>query len=165
MLKKLFLGGLILFAVAFQIRAQEEPNPIKWSLSSEKSLASIKGNEAFKITLNAAIEKGWHLYALEKTAGGPLPTKISIAEDSPFEPGKIEAPDPIEFDDPAFGTTTRFYEDAVQFKMSVKVLEKFEAGKSELKIKIRFQTCNDQMCLPPKTVIVSLEAEKPSTKI
>lgn len=163
MLKQLFLCAFFLLFVVFQIRAQEEPNPIKWTLKAETPLASLKTGEIFRTVLNAEIEKGWHLYALEKIEGGPLPTKISVVEETSFELGKIESPEPIEFDDPAFGITTKFYEDAAQFKIPVKVLEEFDADRTELKIKIRFQTCNDQMCLPPKTAIVSLFSDKPAS--
>jgi DsbC/DsbD-like thiol-disulfide interchange protein len=165
MMKKILLIGFVLFSAAFQIQAQEEPNPIKWFLSSEKPVESVKSGEIFKLILRAEIEKGWHLYALEKVEGGPLPTKISAIEDALFELGKIEVSDPVEFDDPAFGITTKFYEDSVEFKFPVKVSDKFVAGKSDLKIKIRFQTCNDQMCLPPKTVVLKPEPEKPQTNI
>lgn len=160
MLRKLFFIGCLLFLVAVQTKAQEELNPVKWSLKSEKAVETLKSGDEFKAFLSAKIEKGWHLYALEKIDGGPIPTKVSVAEDAPFELGKIEVPEPIEVDDSAFGITTKFYENDVKFNLPLKVLSSFESGKSELKIKIRFQMCNDQMCLPPKTAIVSLDSEK-----
>lgn len=162
MLRKIFFIGTVLFFAAVHGQAQEELNPIKWSLTSGKSSESLKKGDAFKADLSAEIEKGWHLYSLDKIDGGPISTKISVAEDSPFELGKIAAPDPIEFDDPAFGITTKFYEDAVKFSLPLKASENFEPGKSALKIKIRFQLCNDQICLPPKTVVVTGDSGKSS---
>ncbi|MGI8469468.1 MAG: protein-disulfide reductase DsbD N-terminal domain-containing protein [Pyrinomonadaceae bacterium] len=154
MFKNLLLIGFLLLLGAVQIWAQDEINPVKWSLNIEKPIKSLGKGDNFKAILSAEIEKGWHLYALEKIEGGPIPTRISVPEDSPFELGKIEPPKPIEVDDSAFGITTKFYEEAVKFDLPVKVLDSFERNISELKIKVRFQTCNNEMCLPPKTVIV-----------
>ncbi|MGI9035787.1 MAG: protein-disulfide reductase DsbD N-terminal domain-containing protein [Pyrinomonadaceae bacterium] len=161
MFQKLFLIVFVLFSIAFQVRAQDEINPVKWSLKVEKPLTSLNKGDSFNAALSAEIEKGWHLYALEKTDGGPLPTRISVPDESPFELGKIEAPPPIEVDDAAFGVTTKFYEMAVKFNLPIKVLDGFERDSSELKIKVRFQICNDQMCLPPTTVVVDSHSEKP----
>ena len=167
MFGKLFLTGFILLAAAAsaQIFAQEkepELNPVSWSIDIEKPLESLHQGDNFTAALDAKIESGWHLYALEKIEGGPIPTKISIADDASFELGEIDFPPPIEVDDAAFGVTTKFYEDGVKFRLPIKVLENFESGKSDLRIKIRFQTCNDQMCLPPKTVIVSRNSKQTS---
>lgn len=154
MLKKLFVIGFLFALGAICVRAQEEINPVKWSLAVEETSKPPNKGDVFNVVLKAEIEKGWHLYALEKTEGGPIATRISVADGSLFELGKIEAPKPFEFDDTSFGATTKFYEDSVKFTLPVKVLETFEEGSTKLKIKIRFQTCNNEMCLPPKTVTV-----------
>ena len=157
MLKKFLVICFVLALSIIHIYAQddEEKIPVKWTLKTDKPSKPLSKDDIFKVQLSAEIEKGWHLYALEKIEGGPIPTRISLAEEQPFELGKIEAPKPIEVDDSAFGVTTKFYENSVNFILPVKVLDTFDSENTELKVKVRFQICTDQMCLPPKTVMVA----------
>lgn len=157
MLKKLFaicfLSTLFIFQ-AYGQQDEEEKAPVKWTMKVDKVEKPLNKDASFKVSLSGEIEKGWHLYALEKIEGGPIPTRISLVEEQPFELGKIEAPKPIEFDDTAFGVTTKFYEDSVNFILPIKVLDKIDNETTRLKVKVRYQICTNQMCLPPKTVIV-----------
>lgn len=150
-----FLAVLFLF-LAFgvsEISAQEEPDPTKWSLTVENQTKRLVKDNKFDVVLTAQIEKGWYLYALEKIEGGPIPTRISLVENQPFELGNIVAPSPIETDDAAFGVVTKFYEDSVRFTLPLRVLQNV-SGETKLQVKVRYQICNDEMCLPPKSVVV-----------
>lgn len=154
MLKKLFVISFLFALGAICVRAQEEINPVKWSLAVEETLKPPNKGDVFNVVLKAEIEKGWHLYALEKTEGGPIATRIFLADETLFELGKIEAPKPLEFDDTSFGVTTKFYEDSVKFILPIKILGKVDSATAKLQLKVRYQTCNDEMCLPPKTVLI-----------
>lgn len=160
MLKKLFVIGFLFTLGALGIRAQEEINPVKWSLSIENNSKSLSKGDVFNAILKAEIKKGWHLYALEKTEGGPIATRITVVNESLFELGKIKAPKPFESEDTSFGTTTKFYEDSVKFSLPVKVLAAVDAIPTIIKIKVRFQSCNSEMCLAPRTVLVESNFEK-----
>ena len=37
------------------------------------------------LVVTATLEEGWHLYSLEQKPGGPQPTKITVAADSPLK--------------------------------------------------------------------------------
>lgn len=153
--KSLMLLLLFLAAGALQTAAQDEPNPAKWTLSIENQRKNIVKDDKFTAVLSVEIEKGWHLYALEKIDGGPLPTRISLTENQPFELGNIDAPKPIETDDTVFGVVTKFYENSAKFILPLRVLENSETNK--LQVKVRYQICNDEMCLPPKSALVETD--------
>ncbi len=161
MMKKLFVIGFLFTLGTIGVRAQEEEiNPVKWSLSMRNTLKSLNKGDVFNADLKAEIEKGWHLYALEKTEGGPIATRITVVDESLFELGKIVAPKPFESEDTSFGTTTKFYEDSVKFSLLIKVLETLDAISAKLKIKVRFQSCNSEMCLAPRTALIELNLRK-----
>lgn len=129
-------------------------NPTKWSLESDAENKIVKKDESFTAKLKTEIETGWHLYAVEQTPGGPFPTKITIAENSPFSlSDKIESPPPTIKFDPNFQIETRFFEKQAEFNLPVKNLS--DANAADLAVNVRFQVCNDTTCLPPKTVRVS----------
>ena len=147
---------LLFFAVcAVNVAAQDEPNPAKWTLSVETQDKKPAQGENFTAVLSAEIERGWHLYALEKIDGGPIPTRIALAENQPFELGKIDAPKPLETDDAVFGVVTKFYENSVKFTLPLQVLQNPE--KSKLQIKVRYQICSDEMCLPPQSLLIEAD--------
>ncbi|MDQ3042482.1 MAG: protein-disulfide reductase DsbD N-terminal domain-containing protein, partial [Acidobacteriota bacterium] len=129
-------------------------NPTKWSLESDAKGKTLKINETFKATLKAEIEMGWHLYSVEQPSGGPFPTKITLAENTPFKlEGKVETPMPITKLDPNFNVETKFFDGQAEFNLPVVTTD--ETNADALGVNVRFQVCNDTLCLPPKTVKVT----------
>ncbi len=135
-------------------------NPTKWSLESDAKDKVLKKDETFKAKLKAEIEGGWHLYAVEQPEGGPFPTKITLpADNSPFAiDGKIESANPIVKPDLNFlvddkPLETKFFEKQAEFTLPIKTAS--ETNADALAVNVRFQVCNDTLCLPPKTVKVT----------
>jgi len=154
----LFTAILILPLVTF---AQ---NPVSWSLESDAKGKSLKPNETIKAKLKANIEGDWHLYAVEQPAGGPFPTKITIAENAPFQiEGKIESPAPITKFDPNFQIDTKFFAKQAEFDLPLKSTA--ETNGDDLAVNVKYQVCDDTVCLPPKTVKVSFAGFEDAKKI
>ena len=134
-------------------------NPAKWTLESGDKGRSVKAGELFKAALKAEVETGWHLYALDQPAGGPFATTIKIPDGKPFEiTGDIQAEKPTVKPDPNFvidnkPLETRFYENRASFGLSLEA--KNDTMVSDLAVDVRYQLCDDKVCLPPKTVRVS----------
>src|SRR6476469_295578 len=77
-------------------------DPTHWRLTSTAA-GQLKDGDIVKAQLAADIDEGWHLYAMDQPAGGPIATTIKIADGSPFEiVGNIEAPKPTVRPDPNF---------------------------------------------------------------
>ncbi|HTH51164.1 MAG TPA: cytochrome c biogenesis protein CcdA [Pyrinomonadaceae bacterium] len=134
--------------------------PATWSLASADQQKTLKAGETAQVDLKAQIESGWHLYALDQPAGGPISTTIKVSEGTPFQiTGKIGSPAPTVKPDPNFPDEngkplqTRFFEKAVSF--SVPLQASADGPLSALLLDVRFQLCNDTTCLPPRTVRVS----------
>ena len=135
--------------------------PAKWSLSTDPSVAELKSGDKVQALLKADIDPGWHLYALEQPSGGPIATTIKVTPGtSPFEiTSKIESPKPIVRLDPLFTGVngkpleTKFFADGVTFSVPLKATE--DSGSDQVSLDVRFQLCNDQFCLPPRTYRVS----------
>jgi thiol:disulfide interchange protein len=129
-------------------------NPVSWALESEAKGKSLKANEQIKAKLKATIEGDWHLYATDQPEGGPFPTKITVPNGLPFQiEGKVASPAPIIEFDPNFGIDTKYFAKSAEFNVPLKT--NAEAKGDDLAINVRYQVCNDSLCLPPKTVKVS----------
>jgi DsbC/DsbD-like thiol-disulfide interchange protein len=150
----------ILLWPAAQAVAQEE-NPIQWSLKPAARLQGLKTGDVFEVVLEATIAEGWHLYALTQPPGSPVTaTRISMPEGPAFIlGGEIKAPAPQTDMDPNFGTETEFYEGSAAFVLPVRVLASASPGEQTIRVNAFYQTCNDQMCLPPRTDSLELSVE------
>jgi thiol:disulfide interchange protein DsbD len=110
------------------------------------------GRGTAKIT--ATIGGGWKMYSITQGAGGPVPTRITLAE-GPFALGKISGTKPTVKLDPNFGINTETYSGSALFNVPFTVNADAPQGESSLKISVRYQVCNDTVCLPPRTFPVT----------
>ncbi len=122
---------------------QTTDEPIRWSVIRSS------GSE---VKLSARILDGWHLYSITQKPGGPIPTRITIAADQPYElTGDIDSSPPEVHHDESFDMDVEQHQGEAEFTLPIRP-RKGAKSSGDLQIKIRFQTCSGQLCLPPKTV-------------
>lgn len=132
---------VLLGLVPFYSHAQNVNDIVKWHYSAEKA-----GNNTFEISLKATIKQGWHIYTAKPGGdGSQIPTEINFIRNpavklnGPAVPAGKVTSETID----AVGTI-HYYMNTVTYK------QKVTADKNTvLKGYISFQTCNEQMCLPP----------------
>ena len=140
-------------------------NPTKWILESDAKGKSLKAADSVSVTVRADVEGDWHLYSLEQPKGGPIATTIKVAEGSQFEMvGKAaEVTKPKVEPDPNFiidgkPLETRFFTQLAEFTVTLKALA--DTGADSIALDVRFQLCNDTVCLPPRTKRVTFSGEE-----
>ncbi|MBS1858115.1 MAG: protein-disulfide reductase DsbD N-terminal domain-containing protein, partial [Acidobacteria bacterium] len=144
---------LLLAALAATLWAAP-PDPVSWKLAPPAK--PVKAGANFQATLTAAIEPGWHLYSLKPVAEGPIPTRIWVADGQPFKlAGAVGADDPVTVQDPALGMEVEMYEGQASFTLPLEAAAGSE-GAQKLVVSASYQSCNNKLCLPPKTVRVEL---------
>jgi len=150
---RLFTTAFCSFALLIIVFASsslgQRSSVVNWSARVEP--AKLKADGKAKVRVNAQISAGWHLYSL--TQGEPLiATKVAITEDANFKvAGTASQPKPKTAYDPNLQLETQTFEGDVSFVVPVKVKPNARVGKQQLTLTVRFQTCNDRLCLPPKT--------------
>jgi DsbC/DsbD-like thiol-disulfide interchange protein len=97
------------------------------------------------ITVRLAIEKGWHIYANPPGESGTA-TTVKV-EGKKAEDVKVEYPEGKTVKDPQVGTYFVWEDDA-----TIKVTVPRARDESSVKLKVKFQACNDKTCLMPATV-------------
>jgi thiol:disulfide interchange protein DsbD len=146
------VAGFLTGAVSF---ASAQGDAIKWSAATKAT--SVKPGATFEVQVTADLAEGWHLYSITQ-APPPIATRITVPGGQPFAlAGSVEGPTPRVAFDQSFGIDTEFYEDNAAFVVPVKAAADAPGGKRKLRIDTYFQLCNDQLCLPPKTVPVEVE--------
>ncbi len=156
-MRKFLLGFLAILTLSLAVSAQ---SPANWELVSSAKDKVLKSGESLKVELKATIETGWHLYALEQPAGGPIATTIKVTEGTPWEiDGGMSSAKPEEKTDPLFTGTdgkpliTKFFENAASFDIPLKATT--DTALNAVSLDVRFQLCNATSCLTPKSIRVT----------
>lgn len=148
-MRRLFLTA----AMSATMLAAAPADPVAWKL--DPPAAAVKAGARFNVKLVAAVQEGWHLYSLKPMAEGPLPTRIWIAGGQAFSlAGAVQSPAPQMMHDASFGMEVELYEGEAAFTLPVKVTPGTASGAQRLVVSASYQTCNNKVCLPPKTVKV-----------
>jgi hypothetical protein len=125
---------------------QRPSEVVKWTADIVKATPT-----SATVALSGTIAEGWHVYALSQTAGGPTPLKITIPSGAPFAlQAPIQETKVIRHDDPSFKMETVYYLNTVS--LTVAVRKEGAPAVQAVPVDVRFQACNDELCLPPYTV-------------
>ena len=144
-------------------------------------LAGIGASDAKSVEITARVEKlpsgsnqlvvvaslgpGWHLYSLDQKPGGPKPTKIVVAEDSPLvlAGNFLAAPPPIKktvSDVPGWeGLVIEEHAGEVTWTAPLKPNPAGTAATVHGSVSL--QLCEDNACTPPQTIPFTAAVEGP----
>ena len=140
-----------------------QEHPAQWRASGPGK--AIHPGEKFSVRLSASINSGWHMYSITQPAGGPTTTVIKIPAAQPFSlDGQVSGPSPHVAYDANFEMNTETYEESAAFIVPVAVAKNASAGDQKLTVDVRFQVCNDTMCMPPTTEHLSVPIKIETTK-
>ena len=147
-MKKTFVNILLFMAA---VTAKAQLNPISWTYTAKKT-----SDKTYEVRITATIQSGWHLYSQSQPDDAIAePTKITFNKNPLVkldgnikEEGKLE-----KFHDAKLDLSANQYSSKVEFVQTVKMKA---TAKTSVSGSVRFQTCNDEKCLPPKTVSFSI---------
>ncbi len=149
--------GVPLLAILVSAVPVAAQTPVSWSASARETRAK-RGSTAI-IEVVARIDDGWHLYALAQ-APPPIATRITLPEGQSFMlAGRIDASPPRTAFDQSFGIQTAYYEGRAAFLLPVRVADQAQSGLQAVRVQAYFQACNDQLCLPPRTVTLEVSMD------
>jgi thiol:disulfide interchange protein DsbD len=166
-------AALVLPPVALGSSAQAQPKEVVvWKARVDP--ADARPGEAAMVVVEATITKPWHIYSATKRADGPIVTTLEVIPNKVLQgAGGVLQPPALKHFDENFKVELEEYEGAVAFGLPVKLLPG-GPGAKKATVKVRFQSCNESLCLPPRTVLVPLsfstsggaarpDRQKPST--
>ena len=138
----------LLALTALATAAYAAQDPVQWSLTPQGTSVAPGGTVPARLT--ATLEPGWHLYSPTTPKGGPIPTSLALAPAPAIASVRVYEPKPERRFDPNFQLDTETFEKEAVFLLAVEFRKDAPAGAIELTAQVRYQSCNDRMCLPPK---------------
>lgn len=123
--------------------------PVQWHIKAAPK--TVKPGVKFTVTLVGNLDPGWHLYALEEPDGGPVATEIALTEGDPADLLRVEEGKPKLLVDPLFHKPAGYFDHTAEFTLHLQAARDTSAAAKDLRVLIRYQSCNDRVCLPPHT--------------
>ncbi len=159
-----FCSTLLILAAALPpaSRAQEAPPaPIHWTAALSSAAHALQSGQKVTVALTGDIDAGWHVYAFPQPPDSPIiATQVTVPEGQPLSlSGEIAPPKAESLMDPTTGKETSVYTNSVTINLPLQVAHKAHAGKQDLEMDVRYQACNNRLCLPPRTDKVTLPVE------
>lgn len=129
--------------------------PIHWTIDPVMTALTAGGTDSVQI--EAAIDSGWHIYAVTQPApgpsGGPIATHITLPPNQPFTmtaPARPTTEPETKYDD-AFGMNVQLHDASVGFVVPITTAATAPSGVDSIHVNVRYQVCNARLCYPPQT--------------
>jgi DsbC/DsbD-like thiol-disulfide interchange protein len=128
--------------------AGEMTGPVRYTFAAPKLVSAGK---EFDVKVVFDMAAGWHIYAPtgRNAANGMIETTV-----------KFDVPEGIETVGAVlFPEGEVFYGKGIEMVQTLQAKDGVKSGKYSIDAKVRYQTCNADMCLPPVTETVSAVIE------
>ena len=151
----IIVGLSLCSAVASQVPVQ----PVQWTGAVAPKTA-VRAGANIVIELSAAVQEGWHVHGLAQLPGGPTPLRVTLDTNAFVQTaGAPTGSSPVKKHDTAFDLDTEVYNGRFDLNLPARVNPHSSAGRDLIPVSVRFQACNDRVCLPPRTVHLSVPIE------
>src|SRR5579863_8860925 len=142
-------------------------DPVRWS--GTVGAQGIQANGTFDVSISGVADDEWHVYSLTQGPGGPIPTTIAISGRQPFaQNGAVRGPEPTTAYDRNFDIQTETYDGTFTLVVPVRISPGAPGTAATLRVAVGYQACTNRLCLPPRTVVVSVPvtwtASRPSLR-
>ncbi|MBL8026699.1 MAG: sulfite exporter TauE/SafE family protein, partial [Fibrobacteres bacterium] len=114
---------------------------------------SVAAGDTFTVTVNAVITPTWHVWGHNLTDPYLIPSVMVLTDIKNCETLGVEYP--VGEKKMLMGLTEELYENSVPFKIKLKALS--DTGSVAFTAILKYQGCNDKVCLPPTESKLAIE--------
>jgi Disulphide bond corrector protein DsbC len=116
------------------------------------SLDPVGRGSAFQIALVLKIRSGFHINAREKSEDYLIATDLRSDAPAGFQPGEVSYPKGKLHSFTFSKKPLNVYEDTITLFLPVTALASAPLGTQHIPLKLRYQACSAEVCLPPVTL-------------
>ena len=136
--------------LALPSSSQQVPNPKDVvSPVAYASLDPAGRGSSFQIAVLVRIRHGFHINAREKSEEYLIATDLQAVPSAGFNVGAVAYPKGQLHSFSFSKTPLNVYEGTITLRVPVTALSNAPLGPQRLPFKLRYQACNDELCLPP----------------
>lgn len=151
----LFLSavGTLAFAISSNAAAQVPPAREVVTPAVYASMDPVARGQALQLAVVLKIRQGYHINARKPTLEYLIPTDLKFALPAGFKAGEVSYPQgklrtfAFSKSDPL-----NVYEGTAVLRVPVTVAADAPTGTNAIPLKLRYQACSNEVCLPPVTL-------------
>lgn len=150
---------LVLFLSGRSLAGQNDYVPdVQWAVALQPAEPARAGDPVV-LQVKGDIPAGWHVYALTEPPGGPTALRLSVDADHTVvsSVGDTAGPKPHKRHDRSFDLETETYSGKFALEVPLRIRDDLAVGRYRLPISLRFQSCSDAECRPPRTVVLTAD--------
>jgi hypothetical protein len=134
------------------------PNRIVTASARLKDEKPPSAGQSLRGVVSLAIKDGWHIYANPTGVDILKPTTLVLDADQPAGDLKVSYPAGAAKVLGSLGKEkVSLYEGKVEIPISLSLRRAIPTGKAKILFRLRFQACNDKVCLAPANLAIPLE--------
>lgn len=150
-------AGLLFSAAALVSQAQAPSGRDVVSPSAYVSREPVVRGTSFQVAVVLKIRDGFHINAREKSADYLIATDLRVESPVGFKLGKVSYPKG-ELRTFSFSKTPlNVYQGQVILRVPAQALANAPLGAQHIPLKVRYQACSNEICLPPVTLNVDTQ--------
>lgn len=154
--------SLILFLILIMIKnVFGQYDVVK--VSTEKKEYKFAAGESFNINLQAKIDEGWHINSHKPNDEFLIPSEV-VVEGKGIKSYSVKYPNAKNIKLAISESLVSVYEKTENFVITITTDKNLSVGKKSFVIKLNYQACNNESCLPPNTASTNLEVEITASK-
>ena len=146
------LASLLLFIVLAALPSAQPQVPAAKEVVSPTAFASLEPaarGKTVQLAIVLKIRNGFHINAHEASADYLIATNVTAEPPKGFKAGDVVYPKGELHSFSFTKTPLNVYQDKVVVRMPVSVSPDAPTGAQHIPLKLRYQACNDELCLPP----------------
>jgi hypothetical protein len=150
-------AGLVFSAAALVAHAQAPSGRDVVSPSAYLSREPVIRGASFQVAVVLKIRDGFHINAREKSADYLIATDLRVESPAGFKLGEVSYPKG-ELRTFSFSKTPlNVYQGQIVLRLPAQALANAPLGAQHIPLKVRYQACNNEICLPPVTLNVDAQ--------
>jgi thiol:disulfide interchange protein DsbD len=152
--KVLLLSAVIIIAISNIAFSQ----PQVVSANLDKTSQQAKAGSEINLILNAKIDNTWHINSNKPNDEFLIPSVIAVKGNG-VKLTSVKYPQAHDITLSFSDTPVSVYEGEVKFELTIAIDKSAAAGKQTIEVRLNYQACNDQSCLPPNSASANMTLE------
>jgi thiol:disulfide interchange protein len=146
-------AAILVVLVALPSAPQQVPSPKDVvSPSTFVSLDPVGRGSQFQVAVVAKIRAGFHINAREKSEDYLIATDLRADVPAGFQAGEVSYPKGALHSFTFSKKPLNVYEDTITLRLPVTALPNASLGSQHIPLKLKYQACSTEVCLPPVTL-------------
>ncbi len=129
--------------------AMAQPQVVK--VNAALSLDRLVPGREFQIAVMIDVDPEWHIYANPASRPEFLATTVGVSSELPIDVLDVQYPAAVDFRAEGLDEAVSVYSGRALVRIRAKLAADAIPGRHEIELAVRFQACNNQRCLAPKT--------------